>query len=599
MVEVRRIALGHTHASQEVSHDLKPSLASANLDSGGVTRRNGVDDASICEDSQLDNDRLVKALQSRIQVPIYGIGTLRRYLEDAAWVQDIAYEAFMADYRALRVGSMSPGDSAGTSEARDGLPRNIRGVQVVVHTNSEEQRRESMRLLRAVVNTDRDPNNQVEVTLAEAFFTLVLTGWDIEAGALRWASPDIIRWQLHHTFDYLRHTATNQVDIDERTARFAHFTGRDDWHSVRGFLITHNQRFIDAIRAWYRRGTSIVRTMGWNEAERLYVGRRVTYKGQPRSPMPADKDVRPMQINGDIWPSDETSFRPAGDHSHDLAAHPPEDLRTNNIKRQRGFCFTPEGDPPEVAGVMPSHFTIDYLQNGKYRANGFPWEKWFRPELPESNNNQSTNPQFNDHARDHVARLGKWRRQQYSRIEKVKKKATPQDCSKEEKKYLFHLCKRHLNKLMDENPGKTRDEFRPLEFRGGATEKLEKDFNDEFEGKKSQETAEPRHHRKGNALKVKCGRMKKFRVAFGFKKNDQGHHDDNGDDDSSSWSEVEAPSPSSKGPPTSTQPHRVQLTIPSMVQIATTPAAVAVRQSNLDEEATNDTIDTDADGLLE
>ena len=232
---------------------------------------------------------------------------------------------------------------------------------------------------------------------------------------------------------------------------------------------------------------------------------------------------------------------------------------------------------------MPQHFTVDYLQNGKYRANGFSWENWLRPELPESNNNNPKNPQFDEYTRNHIAILGKWIRQEYSRIEGTKKRLRPQEFSKEEKKYLFELCTRHLKKLLDENPGRTSDDFRPLEFRKGATEQLEKDFNEAFEGKKPGSAIEPRRHRKGNALKVKCGRMKKFRDAFGFKNAAKG---DDGDD-SSEWSADEASSlPSTRLP-------SVSLASPSFQTAAAAgPPVIVTRQRNMDEEGSIAEIDT-------
>lgn len=502
---------------------MSPCLAPANLGPGDDTRApdSDADETATSEDLNINKDKLVEALQVRIQLPIYGVGTLRRYLEDANWNSNVAYAAFLADFNALGAGPTVPANPGTAPEARERLPDNIRRAPVIVHGNQEEQRREAMRLLQAVINIDRDPNNRLILTLTEAYFTLILTGWDVEAAALRWASEDVIRWQIHHTFDHFRSSTTNQVGIDERTALFVHATGRDDWHSIRDFLAAHNQQFMRAIRAWYRSGMPVVRTFGWNNPARLHVGRRVTYEGVPRSPMPSDNDVLPMHVTGSVWAPDETTFRPAGEPPNDPLAQPLEILRTTT-KRKRGFCFMPEGDAPRAGGIMPQHFSIDYLQNGKYVPNGFPWKNWYRPDLPESDFNRSTNPIFNEHNPHHIAVLGKWIRQQRSRAEGTLKRATPQDFSGKEKKLLFDLCKAHLENVLANNPGKTAADFRPLEFRKGATQKLEKDFNEAFEGKvfpgeQSGTFSEPRRRRTGTALKVKCSRMKKFRAAFGFK----------------------------------------------------------------------------------
>jgi hypothetical protein len=582
---VKKAGLGHIHAVQQVSHDLQilPSFL-ANLETGGASPSSPADENKPRETLKLDEEKLIQALATRIQVPIYGTDTLRRYLEDAEWVQGLAYETFMADYNALGATSASPENLVDNPEPKEGLPQRIRGVPVIHHHNQEERRREALRMLQTIINIERDPNNKINLTVTEAFFSLVLAGWDVENAVDRWASEAVTRWQLHYNFDHLRPSTTDQAGIDERIARFVHFTGRDDWHSVRSFLKAHNQCFMQAVRAWYHHGMPAIRTQGWNAPARLFTGRRVTYEGVPRSGMPSDNEVIPTQVSGDVWAPNETSFRPAGQPPNDPAARPLEDLRTNN-KRNRGFCFTPEGHAPVIGGVMPQHFTVDYLQNGKYRANGFSWENWFRPELPESSSNKSTNPRFNEFDQRHIALLGRWIRQQYSRCEGTKKRLRPQDFSKQEKKYLFELCKRHLQKLLEDNPEKTKDDFRPLEFRAGATEKLEKDFNEAFEGTKQGTSDEPRRHRKGTALKVKLARMKKFRVAFGFKNSSK---DD--DDESSAWSDDDT-APAG-------QPSRVPLTIPSM-HTAAEEVAEAVRQFNRHEEGANDTIDADADGLLD
>ena len=567
-----------------------PCFISADIQPGVATPGSADEDNPSPEDIKLNEEKLVEALSLRIQVPVYGVGTLRRYLEDANWVQDIAYEAFMADRRTLAAGTTSSSIIEDTIELSEGLPADIRGAPVIIHDNQEEQRRETMRLLRDIVNMERDPNNQVNMTLTEAFFTLALTGWDVEAAAIRWESPDIIRCQLNHTFDHLRAKSAAQVDIDERVARFVHFTGRDDWHSVRAFLAAHKHRFMKAVRAWYRSGMPVVRTRGWNDPARLYEGRRVTYNGQPRSAMPSDNDAIPMQIEGDTWAADEASFWQAADPPNYPDFQQPEEPR-KTTNRKRGFCFTPEGNAPELGGVMPGHFTIDYLQNGKYRANGFSWQKWFRPELPESDDNKASNPQFSDHKREHIALLGRWIRQEYSRIEGTVKRPRPQEFSKEEKKYLFELCNRHLKKMLDENPGKTRDDFRPLEFRKGATEQLEKDFNEAFEGTKPGSAAEPRRYRKGTALKVKCARMKRFRDAFGFKNAAKGDESD----DSSEWSADECSSQPSARVPTA------PLTSPSQqTAVASEPSAMLTdsqlewqrRKRNMAEERSIAGIDT-------
>jgi hypothetical protein len=564
-------------------------MASANIITDVANPSSAADDVSTSEDIKINEDKLVQALAARIEVPVYGVGTLRRYLEDAEWVLDTAYEAFVTDRRTLGLGSRSPSDAADTPEPGRGLPDNIRGAPVAIHDNQEEQRREAMRLLRVVINVNRDPNNQLSLTLNEAFFSLVLTSWDVEAAAIHWESADVVRWELHHTFDHLRATTTDQIGMDERVARLVHFTGRDDWHSARAFLAAHNQRFMQAVQAWYRQGMPVVRARGWHDPAQLYVGRRVTYDGQPRSAMPFDNDIIPAQVSNDTWAPDETSFRPAGDPPSDAAAQPSKHL-SKATKRKRGFCFTPEGDAPVLGGVIPQHFTIDYLQNGKYRANGFGWENWYRPELPESDHNQSSNPQFNQYVRDHVANLGKWIRQEYSRIEGTSKRSAPQAFSKEEKRFLYELCKRHLNKMLAENPGKTSSDFRPLEFRKGATEKLEKDFNEKFEGTKPESATEPRRHRTGTALKVKCARMKKLRDAFGFHNAAKG--DD--DDDFSEWSDDEQSLPSN-------QIASASLTTPALQTAAVTePPSIATnndpglqrRQQNIAEEDSRPELDT-------
>jgi hypothetical protein len=520
------------------------ALAYANLEIGGETPApsGATDGTSTLDDLKINKDKLVEKLQIRIEVPIYGIGTLRRYLEDSDWNLDVAYSAFLADFRALGAAPTLSAKPDTTPEAREGLFDNIRGTPVIIHANQEDQRREAMRLLRAIINLNRDPNNRVTLTLTEAFFTLILTSWDVEAAALRWASEEIIRWQLHHTFDHLRVSTTDQVGIDERIARFVYFTGRDDWHSIRDFLAAHSQQFMRAIRAWYRSGVPVVRTFGWNSPARLYVGRRVIYDGTPRSLMPSDNDALPVQVNGDVWAPDETTFRPAGEPPSDPLAQPLQQLRTVT-RRKRGFCFMPEGDTLQIGGLMPQYFSIDYLQNGKYIPNGFPWKNWYRPELPLSDLNRSTNPQFDAHNKDHVALLGKWIRQQRSRVEGTLKKASPQTFSGEERKFLFELCKAHLEKVLADHPGRTAADFRPLEFRKGATQKLEKDFNEAFEGKvfpgeQPGTLSEPRRRRTGTTLKVKCGRMKKFRAAFGFKNTSKA--DDGSGDDSPAWSDDDA-----------------------------------------------------------
>ena len=484
------------------------------------------------------HDALIKALHTRIDGPIYGIGTLRRYLENANWVVDVAYEVFMVDYWTVQGAALPAGGAcdpisgaslssiaaaalgehesmaSGTDHgARVGLPDNLRGVPVIIHTNREEQRREAVRLLRTAINIDRDPNNKLELTLSEATLTLVLTGWDVEAAVAQWQAPDIIRWQLHHTFDHLRPQTVKQVEIDERLARLVQVTGRDDWHSLQKFLKTHNQCFIQAVAIWYRSGIPAVRPGGWDSAARQYLGRRVGWNGRPLSAMPSDNDCVPRQINGDSWPSMETTSRPAGVIPADPAAQPPKDLRTTTT-RQRGFALTPEGDAPVVGAVDPSKFVVDYIKNGKYWANEFPWKKYFWPQLPQSDDNNPSNPTFNWDTLEHTQHLGKWRRQQYSRIEKTKTKETPQDFCEEELNYLFELFQRHVQKLLSDNPGKTRDDFLPLSFRKGATQKLENDFNQKFEGKKPGGATEPRRPRNGNSLKVKACRQVNFQKAF-------------------------------------------------------------------------------------
>ena len=178
-----------------------PCLAPANLEPDDDTPApsSDADETANSEDLKINKDKLVEALQIRIEVPIYGIGTLRRYLEDTDWNSNMAYAAFLADFNALGAGPTAPANPETTPEARERLPDNIRGAPVIVHGNQEEQRREAMRLLQAVINIDRDQNNQLSLTLTEAFFTLVLTGWDVEAAALRWASKEVIRWQIYHT----------------------------------------------------------------------------------------------------------------------------------------------------------------------------------------------------------------------------------------------------------------------------------------------------------------------------------------------------------------------------------------------------------------
>jgi hypothetical protein len=536
----------------------------------------------------INKDDLIEALKRRIEVPVYGISTLRPYLEDANWDQQVAYNAFMADFHALGGRSSPPASLPTSQDARAGLPANIRGTPVIIHGNQEQQRREAMRLLRAVVNIDRDPNNRIHLTITEAFFTLVLTGWDVEAAAIRWASEDVIRWQIYHHFDHLRASTRAQVDIDERTARLVHFTGRDDWHSIRDFLAAHNQAFMNAVRAWYRSGIPVVRTFGWNMADRLFAGRRVTEDGVARSLMPSDADVIPTHVNGDVWAADETTFLPTGQPPSDPLAQPLADLRRAATKRARGFCLTPEGEPPAVGGILPQYFTIDYLQNGKYVANGFEWKRWYRPELPESEFNQSTKPTFDQHNADHVAALGKWIRQQCSRVEGTIKRNTPQPFSRKEKRLLFELCKSHLEKMLADNPSKTAEDFRPPRIDAAATKKLEVDFNTVFEGKIFPGESDPRRRRLGTALKVKCGRMKKFRTAFGFSRTLKAG--EGSGSDSPEWSDEEIQ-------PARSQIPRPQLTIAPMQSTAEQMAA-AVHQANRTEEAANTTIDIDADELI-
>lgn len=587
-----KIKEDRTSASPKASHNFAHRLASADLDVGSDNPVPGsVVDDSTADEVKFNKNRLVAAFQTRIQVPIYGIGTLRLYLEDANWDQQTAYDAFMADFHALHTAPTATTGLATTPVASRGLPDNIREVQVVIHGNQEEQRREAMRLLRAIVNFDRDPNNRVNLTLTEAFFALVLTGWDVEAAVLRWASPDVIRWQIHHTFDHLRASTADQVGIDERTTKFSHFTGRDDWHSIRDFLAAHNQQFTNAVRAWYRNGMPVTWTPGWNEAGRLFEGRRVTQEGLPRSPMPSGSDTMPMVVNGDDWAPDETTFRLAGQPPSHPLAQPLQDLRRTTSKRTQGFCFTPEGDAPPTGGIMPQYFTVDYLQNGKYVANGFDWKTWYRPELPESDFNRSTNRIFDQHNPDHVVVLGKWIRQQHSRVEGSMKRASPQTFSGKEKRFLFELCKRHVEKMVTDNPGKTAADFRPPIFRDAATRQLEKDFNEAFEGKILSGDSEPRRHRMGTALKVKCARMKKFRTAFGFKL--AGKAGEGAGSDSPEWSDDDA-----RLQPPSVQAPKPRLGIPLM-RTAAEQLAATVRQANLDEEASNDTINADADTLLE
>ena len=134
--------------------------------------------------------------------------------------------------------------------------------------------------------------------------------------------------------------------------------------------------------------------------------------------------------------------------------------------------------------------------------------------------------------------------------------------------------------MLSENPGKTTEDFRPLEFRKGATEQLEKDFNEAFEGKYPGSATEPRRHRAGSALKVKCSRMKKFRDAFGFHNTAKGGDDE----DSAEWSDDESSLPAK-------QLATASSTYPLSMTTSSDPC-LQRRQQNMAEEESTPELDT-------
>jgi hypothetical protein len=463
----------------------------------------------------------------------------------------VAYAAFMGDYWMVNAPAPTSTDAtvvpatdttsttaAPESEEEDTgvsvaaasqLPNNIRGIPVIIHTNREEQRREVIRLLRDLVNIGRDQNNQITLTVAEAALSLLLEGWDVEATVLRWRQPDIIRWQLHHNLDHLRLSTSNRVEIDDRLARMVILTGRNDWYSVQEFLKARNQDLMMGILLWYRNGIPVVKAEGWDDPAKRYAGRRLAFDGEPLSPMPTDAEARAMNVPGDKWPFMELTFKPAGPQPAERLAQPPKVMKAKPSKRVPGFIFDPDEEAPVLGAVVPSKFIVDYIQDGKYRINGFEWAKYWRDEFPESETNKRSNPVFDFARQPHVSHLGSWRRQNQARITQKLKRERAQKFCKEETGFLFDLCEDILQKQLANNPGKTREDLLPLRFTGGAADALEDDFNEQFEGNRPGGAKEPRHHRSGMSLRIKASRDPKISKAFKLKPAADDDNEEEGD----------------------------------------------------------------------
>lgn len=493
-------------------------------------RRTGDDTTQDARLTEVEKHRLVKALQFRIDVPIYGVGLLRRCLEDADWIVDVAYDSFMTDYWTLNDPAPTPSYTApppaidmaaitfhaptleekgtsGSFVAIRKLPKKIQGIPVIIHTNREEQRREIVRLLRDIVNIGRDQNNRIELSISEAILSLLLENWDVEATAQRWGQPDIIRWQLHHNFDRLRFSTTNQVEKDERIAKMVILTGRDDWYSIQKFLEQGGHDFVIGVFHWYKLGIPVVKATGWDDPAMRYAGRRLAFDGEPLSPMPTAADIKPMNVSGDDWPFPVVTFRPTGPQPADTLAQLPKVLKSKESKRKPGFLFDPDEEAPVLGAVAPSKFIVDYIQDGKYRVNGFEWDNnYFRPKLAESDTNKRSDPEFNFSHRPHISHLGGWRRQNQARITQTLKRKRGQPFCPEETDYIHELCEGILQKQLAANPSKTREELLPLRFVGGSAETMEEDFNKKFEGTRPGGCKEPRRQRCGLSLRIKASR---------------------------------------------------------------------------------------------
>ncbi|KAK5051325.1 hypothetical protein LTR84_002977 [Exophiala bonariae] len=404
---------------------------------------------------------------------------------------------------------------------------------VPFNENHEQERRDAALALR--LHMEELIGEEGLISPAEAILMLNRRRWDLTQTAkefrklIKASRRETTLLRLARTYDQMRtplqqevappQQGTISMQQSERLAELLNITGRNDWHSLRVCLQSHNWNLVAAVSQWFTQGIPPVQAPSSVEHGGVRLNTNLH-----QLPMPTWDDTRSASsLEG--WAIEPEEFAKPGEADSDSSSEEGTGLIKQDRKRLPGFLINASRATAKKGMRNNSLFLIEYISRGRYWYNRFEQQanlKWPGVGFPTAPHGQNPKPdqsklvEFDWTNQRHVDWLNNWRRQNCDRVTGLKKRAEAQKWSEEELQFLYDLSAELLDKKKKESPHLPEDHFLPLRFDKDIKEDWRVRFNNRFRGTVQPGCSQPRLDREQSAIMTQRARTRaivdRFRV---------------------------------------------------------------------------------------
>jgi hypothetical protein len=366
--------------------------------------------------------------------------------------------------------------SRGSPPAGPLLPDRVRNIPIQYFLTGEQERRQAADifcLLITQLNVNRKPGTAIPLARSEAVLVLDAAGFDFEAALRLIQDREYVAQLLHIRFDELRtRSGTPQQQLEQTDAALAYFmtlTDRADLYTFELHLAAHGGDLVAAIADWQQNGVSPVRHPKDKGQTQLinWIGRRDMIQEDGHRiilrPMPTNSDAHEYRARRLTWKQEPHLFAlvttAVGAAQKEIILRDAAATRGN-----RPYSFIINHDRNALArGIAnPSKFLIEYLEQGRYRSNGFDvinagmkvrTGRYFWPGKGQVNADNKPVFDVNDSA--HLKHFNNLYRQGYHRPTGVLGRDPAIDWSDTEMARLWELFAQHYEELAETAKGTT------------------------------------------------------------------------------------------------------------------------------------------------
>ena len=339
---------------------------------------------TVIEDSLSQNDWILRfeAVRSQMGTFVLSHDTILEHLRHVKGNVEAAVASLKRAHNRRYTNSVrNLGGRTGDLE----LPDRVRNIRIEYFRSGEQERRQAADILFLLVaqhNATCDPGTAIPLARSEAVLILDAAGFDFE-GALRLLKDRELATQLLHIrFDKLRTrygTATERLEQDDAALAFyVTLTDRADLHTLQLHLSAHDGDVVAAIADWQQNGVDPVRhpkDQGQTDSQ-SWIGRRRMIQEDGHKiilrPMPTHQEVHEYTARNLSWRQEPHRFALT---TTQIGAEQQEailrDAPATRGSRPYGFIINHDRRALSKGCPNPRKFLIEYLEQGKYRVNGY------------------------------------------------------------------------------------------------------------------------------------------------------------------------------------------------------------------------------------